>query len=130
VEYAQLAAEHGSSMPIRWTSRIPDPLVLELTVRARYAGYIERQLAEIGRARAQEETALPERLDYAAVAACRTKYARSSRKTRPATVGQASRVPGVTPAAISLLLVHLKRTARPEACAAAAGVVPRDGNSV
>jgi tRNA uridine 5-carboxymethylaminomethyl modification enzyme len=109
VEYAQLAAEHGSFDADAMDDRIPAQLVLELTVRARYAGYIDRQLAEIARARAQETTALPERLDYAAVAGLSNEVRQKLAETRPATVGQASRVPGVTPAAISLLLVHLKR---------------------
>lgn len=114
VEYAQLAAEFGSfdrTLPDgrALDDRIPAQLVLELTVCARYAGYIERQLAEIARTRAQEATALPSQLDYAAVAGLSSEVRQKLAETRPATVGQASRVPGVTPAAISLLLVHLKR---------------------
>ena len=85
---------------------------IELTVRARYAGYIERQLAEIERARGHEATVLPEQLDYATVAGLSSEVRQKLAETRPTTVGQASRVPGVTPAAISLLLVHLKRGAR------------------
>ncbi len=109
VEYADLAALHGAFDAGAMDDRIPDQLVLELTVRARYAGYIERQLAEIARARGQETTALPDQLDYAAVRGLSNEVRQKLSETRPATVGQASRVPGVTPAAISLLLVHLKR---------------------
>jgi tRNA uridine 5-carboxymethylaminomethyl modification enzyme len=109
VDYPQLAATYGGFDAEAMDERVPEQLVLELTVRARYAGYIERQLAEIARARSSEQTALPERLDYAAVAGLSSEVRQKLSETRPATIGQASRVPGVTPAAISLLLVHLKR---------------------
>jgi tRNA uridine 5-carboxymethylaminomethyl modification enzyme len=109
VDYAQLAAAHGAFDADAMDDRIPDQLVLELTVRARYAGYIERQLAEIGRARGQEQTPLPDLMDYSVVAGLSNEVRQKLAETRPATVGQASRVPGVTPAAISLLLVYLKR---------------------
>jgi tRNA uridine 5-carboxymethylaminomethyl modification enzyme len=109
MDYAQLAATHGAFDVSAMDDRIPPQLVMELTVRARYAGYIERQHAEIERARGQELTVLPERIDYAAVAGLSSEVRQKLAETRPSTIGQASRVPGVTPAAISLLLVHLKR---------------------
>jgi tRNA uridine 5-carboxymethylaminomethyl modification enzyme len=109
MDYGQVAALHGAFDPDGMDERIPEQLVLELTVRARYAGYIERQVAEVERQRSNEQTALPERIDYAAVAGLSSEVRQKLAETRPATIGQASRVPGVTPAAISLLLVHLKR---------------------
>jgi tRNA uridine 5-carboxymethylaminomethyl modification enzyme len=112
VDYAQLAASHGGFDAASLDDRIPEQLILELTVRARYAGYIERQLAEVARTREQEQTALPAQLDYAGVTGLSSEVRQKLSETRPATVGQASRVPGVTPAAISLLLVHLKRLRR------------------
>jgi tRNA uridine 5-carboxymethylaminomethyl modification enzyme len=109
VDYAQLAAEVGSFETQGLDERIPEQLVLELTVRARYAGYIERQRAEVERTRSHEQTPLPPALDYGAVRGLSTEVRQKLVETRPATLGQAARVPGVTPAAISLLLVHLKR---------------------
>ncbi|RYZ63287.1 MAG: tRNA uridine-5-carboxymethylaminomethyl(34) synthesis enzyme MnmG, partial [Proteobacteria bacterium] len=109
VDYADLAREHGGLDTASLDDRLPEQVVLELTVRARYAGYIERQHAEVERARGQEDAVLPPSLDYAAVRGLSTEVRQRLDEARPATVGQASRVPGVTPAAVSLLLVHLKR---------------------
>lgn len=89
--------------------RLPPQVRAQVEVRAKYAGYIERQQDEIDRHRRNEETALPPDLDYAAVAGLSTEVRQRLSEIRPATVGQAARVPGVTPAAISILLVHLKK---------------------
>jgi tRNA uridine 5-carboxymethylaminomethyl modification enzyme len=78
-------------------------------VRAKYAGYIERQQDEIDRQRRNEETSLPADLDYAVIAGLSTEVRQKLNEIRPVTVGQAARIPGVTPAAISILLVHLKK---------------------
>jgi tRNA uridine 5-carboxymethylaminomethyl modification enzyme len=111
VDYAQLAAEVGGFETQGLDERIPEQLVMELTARARYAGYIERQRAEVERTRSHEQTPLPPALDYGAVRGLSTEVRQKLVETRPATLGQAARVPGVTPAAVSLLLVHLKRYA-------------------
>jgi tRNA uridine 5-carboxymethylaminomethyl modification enzyme len=84
----------------------------DLEVRARYSGYIERAHQEIERSRAHEATALPEDLDYAALAGLSNEVRQALRQVRPRTLGQAARVPGVTPAAVSILLVHLRRHAQ------------------
>jgi tRNA uridine 5-carboxymethylaminomethyl modification enzyme len=89
--------------------RIAAQLELELTVRARYAGYIERQQAEIERARGHEAAPLPGDIDYGNVKGLSHEARQRLAEVRPLTLGQASRVPGVTPAAISLLLIHMKR---------------------
>jgi len=81
----------------------------QVEVRARYAGYIERQQEEIERARSHEETALPADLDYGQLAGLSHEVRQSLSAGRPLTVGQAGRIPGVTPAAVSILLVHLKK---------------------
>jgi tRNA uridine 5-carboxymethylaminomethyl modification enzyme len=81
----------------------------QVEVRARYAGYIERQQEEIERARRNEETALPADLDYGALAGLSHEVRQKLSESRPLTVGQAGRIPGVTPAAVSILLVHLKK---------------------
>jgi tRNA uridine 5-carboxymethylaminomethyl modification enzyme len=82
----------------------------QLEVAAQYSGYIERQEEEIQRQRRHEETRLPADLDYASVSGLSNEVRQKLAQIRPATVGQASRVPGVTPAAVSILLVHLKKS--------------------
>ncbi len=89
--------------------RIAAQMELELTVRARYAGYIERQHAEIERTRGHESAPLPGDFDYGNVKGLSNEARQRLAEVRPLTLGQASRVPGVTPAAISLLLIHMKR---------------------
>ncbi|MGH8481736.1 MAG: tRNA uridine-5-carboxymethylaminomethyl(34) synthesis enzyme MnmG [Nevskiaceae bacterium] len=81
----------------------------QLAIQARYAGYIERQRLEIERNRRHEEAALPEDFDYAAVAGLSNEVRQKLARHRPQTLGQAARLEGVTPAAVSLLLVHLKK---------------------
>ena len=83
----------------------------DLAVRASYAGYIERATQEIERASRQEHTPLPEDLDYVSLACLSNEVRQQLAAVRPATLGQAARVPGVTPAAVSILLVHLRRHA-------------------
>jgi tRNA uridine 5-carboxymethylaminomethyl modification enzyme len=78
-------------------------------VRAKYAGYIERQEDEIERQRRNEETALPADLDFNQIAGLSTEVRMKLAEIRPATLGQAGRIPGVTPAALSILLIHLKK---------------------
>jgi tRNA uridine 5-carboxymethylaminomethyl modification enzyme len=101
----------------------PGPALAELTdaeseqatrsleIEARYAGYIARQGREIERSRGAERTRLPADLDYAAVSGLSNEVREKLARIRPETIGQAGRVSGMTPAAISLLLVHLKKEA-------------------
>lgn len=87
-----------------------DPVVAEqVEIQAKYAGYIERQQQEIERQQRNETMLLPEDLDYGTVSGLSKEVQQKLQKLRPATVGQASRVSGITPAAVSLLLVHLKK---------------------
>ena len=89
-----------------------DPKVAEqVEIQARYAGYIDRQQDEIERHRRHEETAVPQDFDYAQVRGLSAEVREKLLRIRPATLGQAARIAGVTPAAISLLLVHLKKHA-------------------
>lgn len=81
----------------------------QVTIQAKYAGYIERQQQEIEKQIRHEETSLPDGLDYADVRGLSNEVQEKLAKVRPATIGQASRISGVTPAAISILLVHLKK---------------------
>ena len=84
----------------------------QVEVSAKYSGYLERQHEEIARQRRHEETALPKDFDYATVSGLSAEVRQKLERARPQTIGQAMRISGVTPAAISLLLVHLKRGAR------------------
>ena len=81
----------------------------QVEIKTKYAGYIDRQQDEIAKLRASEDTKLPEDLDYSSISGLSKEIQFKLGSTRPATLGQASRIPGVTPAAISLLLIHLKK---------------------
>ncbi len=82
----------------------------QVEIAAKYAGYIDRQHEEVGRAAHYENLALPAELDYMQVTALGIEVRQKLSKHRPETLGQASRISGITPAAISLLLVHLKKS--------------------
>lgn len=86
-----------------------EPVVEQIEIAAKYAGYIARQKGEVERAAYYEGLRLPADLDYMQVAALSIEVRQKLNKHRPETLGLASRISGVTPAAISLLLVHLKR---------------------
>ncbi len=81
----------------------------QVEIKTKYAGYIDRQQEEIAKLRASEDTKLPEDLDYSGISGLSKEIQFKLGNTRPATLGQAGRIPGVTPAAISLLLIHLKK---------------------
>jgi len=82
----------------------------QIEIQARYEGYLKRQEQEIQRSRKQSEVPLPEQLNYDQVLGLSNEVRQKLIEIRPATVGQAARIPGMTPAAISLLLVHLKKS--------------------
>ena len=89
---------------------VGDPAVVEqLEIDARYSGYLERQQDEIEKLKLNEKTSLPADIDYASVRGLSNEITQKLSDHRPTTIGQASRISGVTPAAISLLLVHLKK---------------------
>ena len=107
VDYAKLMTLPGAA------PALDDPAAAEqVETTIKYAGYIDRQKDEIARTLAMEETALPADLDYRTVRGLSTEVQQRLNAQRPDTLGQAARMQGVTPAAISLLLVHLKRGAR------------------
>jgi tRNA uridine 5-carboxymethylaminomethyl modification enzyme len=87
-----------------------EPVVEQIEIAAKYSGYIERQKGEVERAASYEHLRLPADLDYMQVSALSIEVRQKLNKHRPETLGLASRISGVTPAAISLLLVHLKKT--------------------
>jgi tRNA uridine 5-carboxymethylaminomethyl modification enzyme len=82
----------------------------QVEIQAKYQGYIARQQEEIDRRETQEAALLPANLDYGDVLGLSNEVRQTLARQRPETIGQAARISGVTPAAISLLLVHLKRT--------------------
>ncbi|MGD9094793.1 MAG: tRNA uridine-5-carboxymethylaminomethyl(34) synthesis enzyme MnmG [Chromatiales bacterium] len=88
----------------------PDPKVAEqVEIQAKYAGYIDRQHLEIARTRESAGMHLPEDFDYSRVHGLSAELREKFERHKPSTVGQAARIPGVTPAAVSLLVIHLKR---------------------
>ena len=90
---------------------VDDPEVIaQIDISARYRGYIDRQQAEVVRHREQEDTAIPVSLDYVLVRGLSSEVRQKLTSHRPLTVGQAARIAGITPAAISLLLVYLKKS--------------------
>jgi tRNA uridine 5-carboxymethylaminomethyl modification enzyme len=87
-----------------------DPKVAEqVEIQAKYEGYIQRQYLEIEKQKRHEETRLALDLDYDEVPSLSSEVRQKLKAVKPVTIGQASRIPGITPAAISLLLVHLKK---------------------
>jgi len=91
----------------RETSRA---IIEQIEITAKYSGYIDRQRDEVERAAHYENLKLPDDLDYNQVTALSFEVRQRLSRQRPETLGQASRLSGITPAAISLLLIHLKRS--------------------
>jgi tRNA uridine 5-carboxymethylaminomethyl modification enzyme len=99
----------GVRDPWRSDERLAEQVSLQVEVQAKYSGYLKRQTEEIDRQQRNEELHLPLDLDYADVGGLSNEARQRLREVRPATLGQAARIPGLTPAAVSLLLVHLKK---------------------
>jgi tRNA uridine 5-carboxymethylaminomethyl modification enzyme len=92
-----------------------EDVALQVEVQAKYSGYLDRQRDEIERQRRHESTPIPEGFDYDRVRGLSAEVSAKLKRVQPATLGQARRISGVTPAAISLLLVHLHRQPDPRA---------------
>ncbi len=95
--------------PGQFDADIAAQVIGQIEVRAKYQGYITRQAEEVERQAGQENAVLPDDLDYAQVRGLTREAQTKLTQQRPQTIGQASRIQGITPAAIALLLVHLKR---------------------
>ena len=112
-EVAAIARPDGAVSRETLVTELGAPLaaavIEQLEVATKYAGYIDKQVEEVERAAHFEGLVLPAELDYAQVAALSHEVRQKLSQHRPQTLGQASRIAGVTPAAISLLLVHLKK---------------------
>ncbi|MEG2998995.1 MAG: tRNA uridine-5-carboxymethylaminomethyl(34) synthesis enzyme MnmG [Comamonas sp.] len=114
VEYATLVGMDGGKYEAAEVSReilgeLRDDVLEQVEIAAKYSGYIDRQKEEVQRAAHYESLKLPAELDYMQVAALSIEVRQKLQKHRPETLGQASRISGVTPAAISLLMIHLKK---------------------
>ncbi|MDH3949363.1 MAG: tRNA uridine-5-carboxymethylaminomethyl(34) synthesis enzyme MnmG, partial [Gammaproteobacteria bacterium] len=103
VTYEHLGRLTGEAPPL-----LDAGVMEQIEIQAKYSGYIGRQQEEIDRQRRNEETLLPEDMNYAEVRGLSTEVQQKLCDHRPSTLGQAARISGVTPAAISLLMVHLK----------------------
>ena len=102
VDYQTLTSLSGAT-------DLPADAAEQVEIQTRYAGYLERQQEEIDKLRQHETTLLPGDLDYLSLNGLSKEISQKLASIRPQTLGQASRIPGVTPAAISLLLIHLKK---------------------
>ncbi|MBY4599105.1 tRNA uridine-5-carboxymethylaminomethyl(34) synthesis enzyme MnmG [Ottowia caeni] len=115
VRYADLMSLDGGKYASADVSRetlnaLTEPVIEQVEIAAKYSGYIERQKEEVERAAYYENLRLPASFDYLGVSALSIEVRQKLQKHRPDTLGQASRISGVTPAAISLLLIHLKKS--------------------
>ncbi|WP_302174888.1 tRNA uridine-5-carboxymethylaminomethyl(34) synthesis enzyme MnmG [uncultured Hydrogenophaga sp.] len=114
VSYAALAGMEGGRFAGPDVSRetlgdLLEPVVEQVEIAAKYSGYIDRQKSEVERAAHFEYLRLPDDIDYLQVTALSFEARQKLAKHRPETLGQASRISGITPASISLLLIHLKK---------------------
>ena len=102
VDYSGLQQVTGEGLDDRLAAE-------QVEIRTKYAGYIDRQQDDIARLRASENIELPADLDFQQISGLSREIQQKLSEIRPATLGQASRIPGVTPAAISLLMIQLKK---------------------
>src|SRR5579863_2801025 len=108
------AADTAAPADAAWRGdeRLAEQVKLQIEVQAKYSGYLKRQRDEIERHQRHEELRLPRNIDYGEVSGLSNEARQRLRDVRPETLGQAARIPGLTPAAVSLLLVHLKKRDR------------------
>ena len=104
MSYQHLQAVEALDLPL-----VPEAVALQVEIQSKYAGYIERQQSDIERMRKAEDTRFPEGMDYHQVSGLSIEVIQKLTAVKPATLAQAGRISGITPAALSLLLVHLKR---------------------
>ncbi len=111
VRYPDLISlvDHQGEQSMRPTEPLSREVCEQVEIRAKYAGYISRQRDEVARNAAQEKTPIPEGLDYGAVRGLSIEVRQKLQAAQPQTLGQAARISGVTPAAVSLLWIHIKR---------------------
>ena len=88
---------------------LPSVVTEQVEIQAKYAGYIERQKEEIEKQRRHEDKIIPEGFAFDQIKGLSAEVSEKLMRVKPVTVGQASRIPGITPAAVSILLVYLKK---------------------
>jgi tRNA uridine 5-carboxymethylaminomethyl modification enzyme len=110
-----------------WNPDLPQEVLEQVEIAVKYAGYIERQQSEIEKFKSLESKCIPDAFDYSVVPSLCSEARQKLTKIRPATVGQASRISGVSPADISILTVWLKRSAKTAAAAGPASSVDPNG---
>ena len=104
ISYQHLQAVEALGLPV-----LDESVALQLEIQSKYAGYIDRQQSDIARLQKHENTAIPADFDYQQVSSLSSEVLQKLMKVKPATIAQAGRISGVTPAALSLLLVYLKK---------------------
>ncbi|WP_288108392.1 tRNA uridine-5-carboxymethylaminomethyl(34) synthesis enzyme MnmG [Limnobacter sp.] len=110
VHYAQLMTlQTNAGEPVLQTPLADQSLVEQLEIEVKYSGYVDRQKAEVSRSVNQESVRLPADIDYTKVTGLSKEVQQKLNLAKPETIGQATRIQGITPAAISLLMVHLKK---------------------
>jgi tRNA uridine 5-carboxymethylaminomethyl modification enzyme len=101
--------DRQGARPLATDPPLPRQVVEQIEIQAKYQGYIERQKDEVARHHAQEHAEIPQDIDYSQVRGLSTEVRQKLSSVMPQTLGQAGRISGVTPAAISLLWIHIKR---------------------
>ena len=104
VNYQMLTEQAGLTLELS-----DEQTIEQIEIHAQYSGYMERQMAEIEKSKAQENKQIPNQFDYLSVTGLSAELTEKLVEIKPQTIGQATRIQGMTPAAVSLLLVHLKR---------------------
>ena len=98
-------------MPITKNPELTRKEIDEIEAGAKYEGYIKRQTKEIEKLKKQENTTIPPNTSYLKIVGLPNEVRQKLEETKPKSIARAARIPGITPAAISLLMVHLKRGA-------------------
>ena len=109
LDYGKLMGLADPEGPHTAASPLDEQVAEQIEIRIKYQGYIDRQQDEIDRLREQEDTALPADLDYAEMSGLSNELRQKLSEARPENLGRAARIPGMTPAALSLILVYLKK---------------------
>jgi tRNA uridine 5-carboxymethylaminomethyl modification enzyme len=89
--------------------RFEEEVAKQIEIEVKYSGFIQRQIAEVQRFKNLEKIKIPQQIDYSAIPALSREIKEKLGKIRPLTLGQASRISGITPAAVSMLMVYLKK---------------------
>jgi tRNA uridine 5-carboxymethylaminomethyl modification enzyme len=111
------------------TRPLPAPVIQQIEFDLKYSGYIKRQAVEVERFKSLEETPIPSWVDYASVPSLRSEARLKLSTIRPATLGQASRISGVNPSDISIVMVHLKRGRNPSTTSQADPDIDSNGDA-